>query len=134
VVDGSRVYLDASAIVKLVLPEPETPALRTYLESAATILCSRLAHVEVRRAVARIARPGDKEHTDELFEGVRTIELDAAIGDVAASVGPPTLRSLDAVHLASALAVGEELDSLVTYDLRLADAAQAAGLTVVAPA
>lgn len=62
------------------------------------------------------------------------MELDGATSESTARIGPSTLRSLDAIHLASALAVGPELEHLVTYDARLADAARVAGITVVAPA
>jgi predicted nucleic acid-binding protein len=66
--------------------------------------------------------------------GLQLVEVDAHISTAAASVEPPSLRALDALHLASALALGAELDVLVTYDVRLADAARAAGIEVVAPA
>ena len=133
-VAARRVYLDASALVKLVLPEAETEALVAYLADASFVLSNRLSHVEVRRAVARIAEPGDDEHARRTLDVLQLIELDAGIADVAGSAAPVTLRSLDAIHLASALSVHEELDALVTYDVRLADAAREAGLTVVAPA
>jgi hypothetical protein len=128
------VYLDASALVKLVMSEPETPALMAYLGDASFVLSSRLSHVEVRRAVARVAEPGDVEHGTSMLEGVQFIELDAAVADVAGSAGPVSRRSLDAIHVASAMSVGDEIEAFVTYDLRLADAARAAGLPVVAPA
>jgi predicted nucleic acid-binding protein len=128
-----RVYLDASALVKLVLPEAETPALTTYLAGDPMILSSRVGHIEVRRAVARISEPGDEEHVDRMFEGVQIIELDTTVAQLAGSVTPAVLRSLDAIHLASALSIRDELEAVVTYDLRLADAAREAGLTVVAP-
>ncbi len=70
----------------------------------------------------------------EAFSGVEIIELDDDLAVRAAAVGPATLRTLDAIHLASALLVADEVDAVVAYDARLADAAQAAGLTVVAPA
>ena len=133
-VAGRRVYLDASALVKLVMSEPETPALMAYLGDASFVLSSRLSHVEVRRAVARVAEPGDVKHATSTLEGLQLIELDAAIADVAGSAAPVSLRSLDAIHLASAMAVMDEIEAFVTYDLRLADAAREAGLTVVGPA
>ena len=132
-VGRAGVYLDASALVKLVLPEAETSALRTLIAVSGPIISSRLAHVEVRRAVARIAEPGDEEHVTELLRGVQTIELDEAISLIAATVSPSVLRSLDAIHLASALSIGDELGAIITYDTRLADAARAAGLAVEAP-
>lgn len=68
------------------------------------------------------------------MQGLVVIELERRIGEAAAAVDPATLRSLDAIHLATALSLGAELDAFVTYDARLADAARAAGITVVAPA
>jgi uncharacterized protein len=134
VVANRRVYVDASALVKLIRSEPETEALVAFLANDSFVLTSRLAQVEVRRAVARIAEPGDDEHARRVLEGLPLIEVDAAVADVAGSALPVSLRSLDAVHLASALSVRGELDALVTYDVRLADTARGAGLTVVAPA
>jgi predicted nucleic acid-binding protein len=128
------VYLDASALVKLVHAEPETEALRAFLADMSLLLTSRVAQVEVRRAVARIAEPGDDEHVRSVLEGLQTIELDAAVADAAGLAEPVSLRSLDAIHLASVLAVSDAVEAVVTYDLRLADAARQAGLEVVAPA
>ena len=133
-VAGSVLYLDASALVKLILSESETAALTTFLGERATVVTSRLAEIEVIRAVARIAQPGDVEHANEVLEGVRLIEIDTTVSTLAKSVAPTVLRSVDAIHLASALTIASELDAFVTYDLRLADAARDAGLTVVAPA
>jgi predicted nucleic acid-binding protein len=62
------------------------------------------------------------------------VELDEAIASTAAGIDPPQLRSLDAIHLAAALAIGDDLEAFICYDARLADAARAAGLTVVVPA
>lgn len=127
-------YLDASALVKLVLSEAESGPLRAYLAATSRRLTSRIAEVELRRAVGRVGRPGDEAQVSAVLAGLQFIELDDRTSAVAASVGPPTLHSLDALHLASALAVRDELDTVITYDTRLADAARAAGLEVVAPA
>lgn len=133
-VGATRVYLDASALVKLIQSEPETPALTAYLAGSPTVFSSRVAQVEVRRAVAWIAEPADDAQVEGLFNGVQLIELDATVALNAGSVAPTVLRSLDAIHLASALTLGDELDAMVTYDNRLANASRAAGLEVVAPA
>ncbi len=129
-------YLDASALVKLATPEAETDALRAELDTYDARLTSRLATVEVARALRRrgpaSARLGDA--IAEAFTGLGIIELDRAIAEPAGRIDPPSLRSLDAIHLASALALGSELGAVVTYDSRLADAARAAGLEVIAPA
>ena len=128
-------YLDASALVKLVTPEAETNALRAALDTYDARVTSRLAIVEVARALLRrgVASAAFVDAVAEAFTGLAIMELDAATAESAARIGPSTLRSLDAIHLASALALGE-LEGLVTYDSRLADAARAAGLEVVAPA
>ena len=129
-------YLDASALVKLATPEAETNALRAALDTYDARVTSRLAIVEVARALLRrgVASAALVDAVAEAFTGLAIMELDAATAESAARIGPATLRSLDAIHLASALAMGTELKDMVTYDARLADAARAAGLEVVAPA
>ena len=124
-------YLDASALVKLATPERETAALRTYLLRCSARLTSRVALVEVPRALTRIAV--ETQAVVAAFEGLDVVELDDTVAMAAASLPPVGLRSLDAIHLASAMTVGGELTAFVTYDVRLADAARLAGLTVVAP-
>lgn len=133
----TSVYLDASAIVKLATAEPESLALRAWLREHSPLLTSRISTVEVARAIGRkddggVAR--GRAAVREAFTSVALTELDAGIANRAAELGPATLRALDAIHLATALAIGRELEVLVTYDARLADAARAAGLEVVAPA
>jgi predicted nucleic acid-binding protein len=127
-------YLDASAIVKLVLAEPESGALRGLLSERPRRLSSRIAEVEVNRAIARVAQPGDEAQVRLVLSGLQFVELDADVARVAASLTPPALRSLDAIHLASALVVSPELDVFVTYDTRLVNAGRAAGLEVRSPA
>jgi predicted nucleic acid-binding protein len=129
-------YLDASALVKLATPEAETDALRAELDTYDVRVTSRLATVEVARALRRrgAASAGLGDAVAEAFTGLAVVELDEAIAGRAGRIDPPTLRSLDAIHLASALAMRSELGALVTYDARLADAARAAGLEVIAPA
>lgn len=132
----SACYLDSSAIVKLVADEVESAALRGWVRDRPVRLTSRVATVEVPRALLRMGAASAEIGHDLVVAVLRSlaiIELNAAIADRAANLSPAALRSLDAVHLASALAVGDELDAFVTYDQRLADAARAAGLTVVAP-
>lgn len=129
-------YLDASALVKLATPEAETDALRAALDIFDARVTSRLATVEVVRALRRRGRETAalEDAVGEAFAGLAIVELDRTIAELAGRIGPPTLRSLDAVHLASAVALGSELGAVVTYDRRLADAARAAGLEVIAPA
>jgi hypothetical protein len=133
----SACYLDASAIVKLAALESETAALRVHLAQYDSRVTSRLATVEVTRALARRGADTMSAGADPLSEVMRNlhlVELDEAVAARAAAIQPTTLRSLDAIHLASALALGEELAAVVTYDARLASAAGAAGITVLAPA
>lgn len=129
-----RYYLDASALVKLVISEVESEALRRHIAGNALLVSSRIAAVEVRRVAARQTERDATHQVDQLLESVAHVELDEQLATIAGAAKPETLRSLDAIHLASALSVRDELDAVISYDLRLADAARAAGLTVVAPA
>lgn len=119
--------------MKLVLTERESRALRAFLRRHPIRLTSRLATVEVSRAVARRVA-GTRAQPPAAFEGVALIELSAGVAAVAAELGPLALRALDAIHLASAQSVGDELAAFVTYDARQARAATAAGLHVESPA
>lgn len=133
----SACYLDASAIVKLATPEAETQALREHLAQHRQLITSRLATVEVPRALKRRGPESEASAAEplrEVLEHLQVVELDEAIAVVAAALSPASLRSVDAIHLASALAIGEELTDVVTYDLRLAAAARSAGLEVRSPA
>jgi predicted nucleic acid-binding protein len=129
-------YLDASALVKLATREAESDALRDHLAQYAARITSRLAHIEVTRALVRRGEASAELADDvgEAFEGISVIELDERVALQAGRLQSASLRSLDAIHLASALSVRDELEALVTYDVRLADAARGAGLTVIAPA
>jgi PIN domain. len=125
-------YVDASALTKLVLDEPESAAMRRWYVENNQVLCSRIGIVETRRAVGRFRH--DPTHLDVIMRSVEVVELDADIAREAAGLGPATLKTLDAIHLATAVAIGAEIDAFVTYDDRLAIAARAAGLPVVRPA
>lgn len=125
-----RAYFDSSAIVKLEKLEPESQALIDYLdERQPSAITSVLADVEVRRALERL-RIQNAEPTEHL-RGFFLIDVSRDVRDLAAKAAPQ-LRSLDAVHLATALSLGVDLD-FVTYDDRLAAAARAEGLRVVQP-
>lgn len=125
-------YVDASALTKLVLDEPDSAAMRRWYVESDEVICSRIGIVETRRAVGRFRH--DPTHLDVILRSVEVVEFDADIAREAAGLGPATLKTLDAIHLATAFAMGAEIDAFVTYDDRLADAARAAGLPVVRPA
>ena len=129
------IYLDSAAIVKLVHAESESQALRDWLDQRAEVgwISSVLAEIESSRALARHA-PAAVARLHLGLDLVDLIGLDAGTRILAQTVKPPTVRSLDAIHLATALGVEPRLTSFVTYDKRLADAARVAGLTVDAPA
>lgn len=127
-------YLDASALVKLIVAEPESGALRRYLGERPRIISSRIAEVELRCAVARQDEIDAGDRVSSLIATVELLELDAEVARRAGELNPATLRTLDAIHLASALVIAPEVDAVVAYDTRLAAAARAAGLAVVAPA
>ncbi len=124
-------YLDASALVKLVIEEPESRALNRWYVEAERLVTSRLGVIETMRASER--REFDGAHRGRILTDVEVIEVSPAIAGVAATLKPPALRTLDAIHLATALALGSEVDAFVTYDDRLAEAARSLGLPVVRP-
>ena len=124
--------MDASAFVKLVLAEAETPALVTALTGAARLVASEILEVEVLRATRRGG--GDTGIARAQLEVVRLLPLDESTRARAGELTPATVRSLDAIHVASALSLGERLDGFYTYDERMAAAAREAGLDVRAPA
>ncbi len=127
-------YLDSSAIVKLVLPEPESLALRDFLASNEDHISSSLARVEVLRTVRRLDGTEDRlRDAERVLARVSRVSMSGPLLASAAVLEPPNLRSLDAIHLATALSL-DGLDAVVTYDRRLADAAADAGLTVASPA
>jgi len=127
-----RVYLDASAAVKLIVRERESASVRRFLAGHVTRVSSRVLAVEVIRAVA-YASPASLDQTRSLLGVMEFVELDEEIAGRAAGLQPAGLRSLDAIHLASALSLADELGAFITYDKRQADAARALGLTVAAP-
>jgi predicted nucleic acid-binding protein len=129
------IYLDSAAIVKLVHAESESQALRDWLDERAELgwTSSVLAEIESSRALARHA-PDAVQRLHLVLDLIDLVDLDAATRILAQTVRPATVRSLDAIHLATALRIHPRLTSFVTYDKRLADAAQLAGLAVDAPA
>ena len=129
------IYLDSAAIVKLVHAEPESPALRRWLDKRAETgwISSALTEIESFRALARYA-PEAVSRLPAVLDLIDLIDLDQRIRTLARTVQPVTVRSLDAIHLGTALHSRPGLTSFVTYDKRLLDAAQTAGLPVSSPA
>jgi predicted nucleic acid-binding protein len=129
------IYLDSAAIVKLVHAESESQALRDWLDERADVgwVSSVLTEIESTRALARHA-PEAVTRLQLVLDLMDLVDLDAGIRILAQTVKPATVRSLDAIHLATALRIDPQITSFVTYDKRLADAAHSAGLTVDLPA
>jgi predicted nucleic acid-binding protein len=128
------IYLDSAAVVKLVHAEPESPALRRWLDKRAETgwISSVLTEIESFRALARYA-PEAVSRLPAVLDQIDLMDLDQRIRILARTVQPATVRSLDAIHLGTALQSHPGLTSFVTYDKRLLDAARAAGLPVDSP-
>ena len=124
-----RAYFDSSAIVKLTRDEPESLALIDYLEEASVEASSSMvAEVEVLRNLRKL-----RLESDQALAGFYLLAFDDEVRRSAVSIERDSLRSLDAIHIATALAVGDRDLQFVTYDERQADAARQAGLKVVQP-
>ena len=130
--DRRVAYLDASAFVKLVKDEPESAALDAALEAWPRKSSSALLEVEGPRA-ARRTNPVAYDAARALLGAVRMIEIDANIRRAAAGLDDPGLRSLDAIHLATALSLGDRCGAFFAYDERVIAAARAHGLSVTVP-
>jgi uncharacterized protein len=126
-------YLDSSALVKTIREEPESRALVTWLLGKERLVACELVRVEVVRAVRR-SDQASAQRAREALSTLGMIPVDRSLYEAAADLGPPLLRTLDALHLAAALLVGASLVAVVTYDARMADAARVLGLAVEAPA
>lgn len=125
-------YLDSSAIVKLAILEPESMALRRYLRRRQPLLSSALARTEVQRALL----PAGAEAVARgrgVLQRLDLVRINDRILNAAGVLRPPELRSLDAIHLATAVELDEDLRAFVTYDERLATAAARLGLQVLQP-
>lgn len=129
---GTLLYLDSSAIVKLVVLEPESRALRDVLRSWPERVSSVVAEIEVERIARRIGG-GAIRRARSVLARLALVDLDEEVRRSAAVVKPLELRTLDAIHLATALSLGQDLGALCAYDARLADAAAAKGADVVVP-
>ena len=127
------IYIDTSALLRLVFPDDGTPALEGFLDADPDLVSSTLLAIEARRGTWRRA-PGRLPRVDVLLGAVETIGITPSVVESAGRLPDPGLRSLGAIHLATALLIREDLDALLTYDDRLAVAARSHGIEVAAPA
>ncbi len=125
-------FCDSSALVKLVVDEPESAALQQSLGTYSHVLASELAEVEVPRAVRR-SDPGRVVLAQRLIRNLETVTLDQSVIKRAASLDPVELRSMDAVQLACALRLAPLDPVFIAYDKRIIRAASAAGLRTLSP-
>jgi len=126
------VYLDASALVKLVVPEPESPALRAELARWDRRVSSALVRAELIRAAALVGAAA-RRLAERVLTTLDLVAVDDAILDAAGRVRPADLRTVDAVHLVSAQALGPALRGFVAYDARLLEGAQGVRLPTIVP-
>jgi hypothetical protein len=126
-------YVDTSAVVKLVVAEPESAALRAWLlEPGRELVACDLVRTELLRVVRRVA-PEVMVQARNVLETITLVQVSTSMFEGAGRVDPVDLRSLDAVHLAAALELGDDLEGVLTYDERLAAAANLNGIRIVAP-
>ena len=129
----SALYLDGSAFVKLVVEETESAAVRSLLASRAS---RRVSSVLLRTESLRAVRHLGPDALATVRDGLRRVDLiaiDDRILDSAGTLEPRVLRTLDAIHLATAIAVGDDLEAIVTYDERMVEAARLVGLATATP-
>ncbi len=128
------IYIDTSALVKLIIEEPESIALSEWLSRKSELpkVTSDLARIELIRVCKRV----DDSLTPFaklLLSGISTIPISSDILNIASELMPHELRSFDAIHLASAISIGSVLSDFVAYDSRLCSAAVHLGLSVSSP-
>lgn len=132
------IYFDSSAIVKLAILEAETEALQLWLtENSDPLVSSALAKVEVRLACRRLPDPAMAQAADlaavQALQSLNLVPIAADIVETASTLGLAGLRSLEALHLATALTIRRDIGVVLTYDNRLSRAAIASGFTAIAP-
>ena len=126
-----RWYLDSSAILKYVFAEPERPAMVKALTSQA--ISSELARLEVKRAVFRI-NPKDIELANEELSRINFVSISNQVLTVAESfTGSVTLATLDAIHVATAITLGHQIEGIITYDKQMISNAAVMGIKVLSP-
>lgn len=128
------IYLDSSALLKLLFEEPESQALTEWLavHTDDSMVSSDLAEIEVMRTCRRI-NAHVVPRASRLLAGLDLARVSQPIVEQAVLVGPATVRSLDAIHLGTALTLGSAINYFVTYDHRLQQSALAEGLRVISP-
>ena len=124
-------YLDSSAIVKLVVRESETARLVEALRADPVVVSSQVAWTEVVIATRRAGR--STARAERILDGIALVPIDEAILREAATLGPKDLRTLDAIHLATAISLRPDVRTMITYDIRQSQAASALGLAVLTP-
>jgi predicted nucleic acid-binding protein len=125
-------YLDASALVKLVTREPESVALRRFLRGKRALVASAIVRAEVSRAVIHLG-PDRARKARDVVAGIELIRVSDRILTTAGGLQPAEMRTLDAIHLATAQVLDQELARVVTYDDRMATAATSLGMSVLSP-
>jgi uncharacterized protein len=126
-------YVDGSAIVKLIVAEAESEALVSSLRSYDDHVTSVIANVEVPRAVSRTGLDPDLAMTMDVLSRFATVTLDRTVVEVARRLEPPRLRSLDAIHIASAISLGIEDLAFVAYGQLCLEGAAHSGLAPMSP-
>ena len=126
-------YIDSSALMKLVVEERESPALEADIVLRSALFCSTLGATELHRASRRALTRRQLGKVDDVLEAVFLIDVTPAILMAAGTLSPAGIRTLDAIHVATALSLHEHELDVITYDTRMARAAKAHGLNVLAP-
>ena len=125
-------YIDSSALVKLAVVEQGSTALRQYLTGRDVLVASALARTEVARSLLPYG-PDAVARGEQALSRVELVRVSDRLLRLAGTLAPPALRSLDAIHLATALSLGDAVREIVTYDARMAGAARAMGWRVTSP-
>ena len=129
---STAIYIDSSALVKLAVREPESDALRRYLRRRRPLIASALARTEVAQALLPLGPEAVRRGQDVLAR-VGLVRINDRVLEAAGALVPVELRTLDAIHLATAQQLGANLARIVTYDDRMAAAANQLGLKVAQP-
>jgi uncharacterized protein len=125
-------YLDSSALVKLAVREPESAVLLRYLRRRRPLITSALARTEVARALLPLGAEAVRRG-DQVLARIDLLRINDRVLDAAGAMLPVELRSLDVIHLATAQQLGADLSRIITYDDRMAVAAEQLGMTVARP-